>query len=126
MLLVFRIPENVIATSWQQIAGRAHRCLAKVISRDEILAPKHLIQHAPHQMHILVADLHEDAAGLGQQIAGDDKPVAQIGQIRVDAEFPRIAEGRICSGWRVASSALPSFTSRLRVLTCQLEPNLMP
>ncbi|NLX99036.1 MAG: hypothetical protein GXY83_23070 [Rhodopirellula sp.] len=26
----------------------------------------------------------------------------------------------------LASSARPSFTSRLRVLTCQFEPNLMP
>ena len=30
----------------------------------------------------------------------------------------------ICSGWRVASSALPSLTSRLRVLTCQLRAEL--
>src|SRR5271157_1746829 len=33
---------------------------------------------------------------------------------------------RICSGCRVASSALPSLTSRLRLLTCQFDPNLMP
>ena len=77
-------------------------------------------------MHVLVADLHEDAAGLGEQLAGDDQPVAQVGQVGVDAELPGVAEGRICSGWRVTSSALPSFTSRLRVLTCQFEPNLMP
>ena len=45
-------------------------------------------------MHVLIADLHEDAAGLGEQVAGDDEPVAQVGQVGVDAELPGVAEGR--------------------------------
>ena len=64
----------------------------KVIKRNEVLAPEHLVQHAPHEMHILIPDLHEDAAGFGEQFAGDDEPVAQIGQVGVDAEFPCVAE----------------------------------
>ena len=43
-------------------------------------------------MHILIADLDEDAAGLGEQLAGDDEPVAQVGEVRVDAELPGVAE----------------------------------
>ena len=44
-------------------------------------------------MHILVADLHEDRAALGEQIARDGQPVAQIGQVGVDAVAPGVAEG---------------------------------
>ena len=44
-------------------------------------------------MHILIPDLHENAAALGQQLAGDDQPVAQVGQVGMDAQLPGVAEG---------------------------------
>ena len=44
-------------------------------------------------MDILIADLHEDGAGIGQQIAGDGQPIAQVGQVGVDAVAPGVAEG---------------------------------
>ena len=43
-------------------------------------------------MDVLIADLHEDRAGLGEQIAGDGEPVAQVGQVAVDAVAPGVAE----------------------------------
>jgi hypothetical protein len=43
-------------------------------------------------VHILIADLHEDRAGLGEQIAGDGQPVAQVGEVAVDAVAPGVAE----------------------------------
>ena len=43
-------------------------------------------------MHILIADLHEDRAGIGKQIARDGEPVAQVGEIAVDAVAPCVAE----------------------------------
>ena len=61
--------------------------------RDEIVFPKHLIHHRPDAMDILIADLHEDGAGLGEQIAGDGEPVAQVGEVAVDAVAPGVAEG---------------------------------
>jgi hypothetical protein len=78
-------------------------------------------------MDIFIADLDEDAATFGEQFACGGEPVAEVGEIGMDAEFPGVAEGADLFGLAgVASSALPSFTSRLRVLTCQLEPNLIP
>ncbi len=71
-------------------------------------------------MHVLVADLHEDAAGLGEQVAGGGEAVAQVGEVEWMPSSQVSRNALICSGWRVTSSALPSFTSRLRVLTCQL------
>ena len=44
-------------------------------------------------MHILVADLHEDRTRLGQQIAGDGEPIAEVGEIAVDAVAPGVAKG---------------------------------
>ena len=61
--------------------------------RHEVLVSKHLIHHRPDAMHILIADLHEDGAGVGEQIAGDGEPVAQVGEVAVDAVAPGVAEG---------------------------------
>src|SRR5690606_16487728 len=36
---------------------------------------------------------HEDGAGIGEEIAGDGEPIAQIGEVAVDAVAPRVAEG---------------------------------
>ena len=44
-------------------------------------------------MHVLVADLDEDAAALGQQLAGDGQAVTQVAQVGMDAELPGVAEG---------------------------------
>ena len=44
-------------------------------------------------MQVLVADLHENAAGIRQQFPRHRQPVAQIGQIAVDAAHPGIPIG---------------------------------
>ena len=41
-------------------------------------------------MQILIADLHEDAAGIGKQLLRHRQPVAQVGEVRVDAERPGV------------------------------------
>ena len=47
-------------------------------------------------MDVLVADLHEDATALSEQVAGGDEAVAQVGQqvgqVGVDAQLPGVAE----------------------------------
>ena len=43
-------------------------------------------------MDILVADLHEYGAGVGQQVAGHGEAVAQVGQVGVDAVAPSVPE----------------------------------
>jgi hypothetical protein len=42
---------------------------------------------------VLIADLYEDRAGFGQQVAGDGEAVAQVGEVGVDAVAPGVAEG---------------------------------
>ena len=44
-------------------------------------------------MDILIADLDEDRAGFGEQVAGDGEAVAQVGEVGVDAIAPGVAEG---------------------------------
>src|SRR3546814_5294604 len=55
--------------------------------------PKNLIHHSPHAMHILIANLHKDAAAVGQQIPRHGEPVAQISEVAVDAVAPGVAKG---------------------------------
>ena len=43
-------------------------------------------------MHVLVANLHEHAARLRQQFSRHGQPVAQVGEVRVDAQLPRITK----------------------------------
>ena len=61
--------------------------------RNEIFLPKHLIHQRPDAVDIFIADLHEDRAGIGEQIAGDGEAVAKVGEIGVDAVAPGVAEG---------------------------------
>ena len=44
-------------------------------------------------MDIFIANLHEDGAGIGEEIAGDGEPVPQVGEVAVDAVAPGVAEG---------------------------------
>ena len=44
-------------------------------------------------MDIFIADLHEDGAGISEEIAGDGEPIPQVGEVAVDAVAPGVAEG---------------------------------
>ena len=74
-------------------------------------------------MDVLIADLDEDGAALGQKVPGDGQTVPKVRQVRVDPELPCVAESLDLLDLTRASSSLPSFTSRLRADTCQLLPN---
>lgn len=71
-----------------EVAATLARLIAAGHARDEAVT-----HHAPNQMHILISNLHEDAAALCQQLSCHDKSVAQIGEVGVNAQLPRIAEG---------------------------------
>ena len=44
-------------------------------------------------MDVFIADLHEDGAGVGEEIAGNGEAVAEVGEVAVDAVPPGVAEG---------------------------------
>ena len=69
------------------------RCGLEINHGDEILVPEHLIHHRPDAVDIFIADLHEDGAGIGEEIAGDGEPIPQVGEVAVDAVAPGVAEG---------------------------------
>ena len=77
-------------------------------------------------MDILIADLHEDRPGLGEQIARDRQPIAQIRQVAMNSVPPRVAKRLHLLRLARDVSALPSFTSRLVVDHWKLLLNLMP
>ena len=59
--------------------------------RDEAFRPEHLVHDLPDMVQVGVRHLDEDAARRMEQLAGDQQPVADIGQERVDAELPGVA-----------------------------------
>jgi hypothetical protein len=61
----------------EDVSGSGGLC--KCDQRNAVLIVESLIHQCPHPVHILVADLHEDRAAVGEQVAGDGQPVAQIG-----------------------------------------------
>ena len=63
---------------------------------------------------------------LGQQVARDGQPVAQVGEVGVDAVPPGVAEGLHLLRLAGDVVALPSFTSRDVVDHWKFELNLMP
>jgi hypothetical protein len=74
-------------------------------------------------VHVLVTDLHENGPAVGEQVAGDGKPVAQIGEIRVDAVAPGVAEGFDLFGLAgdVVLVAVRDVAARCRPLEIRVE-----
>ena len=68
-----------------------HRCLPERNQSDEILRAEHLVHDLADMVQILVGDLHKNATGGSEQLAADQQPVSQVGEVRVQAEFPRVA-----------------------------------
>ena len=87
-----RVPQQVVVRCRSRSCSSRRSSSSNDDLTDEVLAAEHLVQQRPNQMHVLVADLHEDAPALGQQFAGDDEPVAEVRQVGVDAELPGVAE----------------------------------
>jgi hypothetical protein len=71
---------------------RLTTCFLNGNKGNKIIASEHLVHHRPHPVHVLIADLHEDRAAVGQQVEGDGQPIAQIGQVGVDAVLPGVSE----------------------------------
>jgi len=62
-------------------------------NHDAVFASKHFIHHAPHSMQVFIRDLHEDAAGVGEQFAAKGGPVTQVAQVTMHAQRPGVAVG---------------------------------
>ncbi len=80
LLNVACVPEQEVADARDQ-HGRLGARLCEHDDRAEVLRAKHLIKQIAHQMDVLVADLNEDRARLGQQVPGNNQSVAQIRQV---------------------------------------------
>ena len=50
-----------------------------------VLLCKNLIHQLPQMMQVFIADLDEDASPRSQQLAGEQEPVAHVGQVGVQA-----------------------------------------
>ena len=68
-------------------------CKLRVTGRCGITeAPDVLDRDVPHRMHVLIPNLHKDAPRLSKQVAGYYQPAAEIGEVRMDAELPRVSK----------------------------------
>ncbi len=68
-------------------------CFREAHDCNEVLDSEHLIHQRPNTVYVLIADLDEARPALMQKLPGEKEAVAQVGQVRVDAEFPSVAEG---------------------------------
>ena len=79
------------------------------------------VDHAPSSISARsarFADLDEQTAVLGQQIAGDRKAFAQVREVRVHAKLPRVAErADLFRLGAFSSSATKSRNSSVGMLT---------
>src|SRR5207253_95250 len=89
---VLGVPEDEV-TDAGQTGGAERRCLSKRDQAHEVLAAEDLVHYGAYEVDVLVPDLDEDRAALGQQLLRHVEPVAQVREIRVDPELPRVAEG---------------------------------
>src|SRR5207244_1319754 len=71
-------------------------CRLESDEAHEVLAAEDLVEHVPYEVHVLVADLDEAGAGLGEQLASHGETVTQVREVRADAGLPvaRIALAR--------------------------------
>ena len=91
--LRLRVPNRKIAHLLQVL--RIHRAVfrAKSDLHDKVFRAKNLVHHATDKMHIVVRNLHEARAGIGQQLARQQQAVAQVRKIRMNPQLPSVAEG---------------------------------
>jgi hypothetical protein len=89
---LFRAPNDVISDSSQTAIGLPSG-LHKRNKAEKVLVSEHLVKQCLHSMHILIANLHEDGAGIREEIAGNGEAVAEVGQVAVDTVAPSVAEG---------------------------------
>ena len=61
--------------------------------RNEVLLAEDLVHEASNEVDVLVADLDEAAAGFGEEVPRCEQPVAEVAEVGVDAQLPRVAEG---------------------------------
>lgn len=107
-------------------------CLLEDDFSYPVFVAKQFIHQRSDAVHIFIADLDKDRTAVaairavGEKVAGDGQPVAQIGQVGVDAVAPSVAEGLDLLGSRVMWSLLPSLTSRLVVDHWKFELKRMP
>ena len=83
-------PDQMIERLVEKPAAQPRR-LGELDGHHEVVDAEHLIHQQTNAVQVLVADLHEDAAGVAEQLAGHRQAVAQVGEIGVDAERPGVA-----------------------------------
>jgi hypothetical protein len=44
-------------------------------------------------VNVFITNLHKDAAALSEEFPRQEQPVAQVGEVRVDAQLLGVAEG---------------------------------
>src|SRR5216117_1118793 len=88
-LFLSRIPKQRVANPRKKVA----RVSSRFDERDhaaEILCAEDFIEQFSDVMKIFIADLDEDAAAGREQFAAEQKSVAQISEITVQTQFPRV------------------------------------
>jgi hypothetical protein len=66
----FAVPKDIVTDTSEKVCACACS-LNDADLRGAIPVSKQFIQQPPNAVHVLIADLHEDRAAVGEQVAGD-------------------------------------------------------
>src|SRR5436853_5547123 len=69
LLLVLRIPKEVVAVAFEKLPSEGHRLLAKGDQLDAVVRAEDFIENHSDAIHVLRADLKEQRTRLGEQLA---------------------------------------------------------
>ena len=59
-----------------------------------VLGAENIIKHHPYTVDVLITDLYKATSALVQEfMRKQQSSIAEIGEVRVDAEFPGVSEG---------------------------------
>jgi len=68
-------------------------CCAKRNQAASVFRTEDLLHDLPDVVQVFVADLHEHASARMEQFASEQQAIAEIRQVRVQSEFPRVPVG---------------------------------
>src|SRR5260370_25603047 len=92
LLSAWSVPQKVIAYRTRDVRWSTY-CRAEGYQGTKVRRLKNIVHQVSHEVNISVADLDEAGAGFVEEFLGEEEAVAEIGEIEVDGELPRGAEG---------------------------------
>lgn len=84
VLWILGVPKNVVGHV-DEVARAETSRLPHGDKALEVLCAQYFIENVAGEMHVLIADLNEEASGRGEQLSSNSNSIAQVCQVGVNA-----------------------------------------